>query len=125
MAAEQGIGTPDDLGTADGAVVLSYAQAVAKAQAVQVEARQPQPRHYGEGLKLNDVMDYYLDAQLAGKGSKYDSRRSWALHGTGSISTRLVTSLDADTLRKWHKAMAAKAPTRRGKEMDFDPADRE
>jgi integrase len=123
--AEQRIGTPDDNGAADGTVVMTYAQAIAQAQAVQVEARAPQPRHYGEGQTLNAVLATYLDDHLAGKGSEYDSRRFWARHGAETIGTKLVTSLDADTLRKWHKAMAAKAPTRRGKKMEFDPTNPE
>ncbi|KAF1717911.1 hypothetical protein CSC74_03115 [Pseudoxanthomonas yeongjuensis] len=121
----QRIGTPDDHATADGAVVLSYTQAVTMATSTQSEAREARPRHYTDGLTLNAIMVIYFEDHLAGKGSEYDSKRFWARHGETTIGTKLVTSLDADALRKWHKAMAAKAPTRRGKKMEFDPTNPE
>ena len=66
---ERRIGTPDDAGEPDGDVVLSYAQAVGRAQSVQVDDRRPAPRHYGDGLTLNQIMVDYIDEHLAGKGS--------------------------------------------------------
>lgn len=121
----QRIGTPDDQAPADGAVVLSYSHAVTLATTTQLDARESRPKHYSDGLTLNGVVDYYLDNQLEGKGSESDSRRSWKLHGAAGIGTKLVTAHSAESLRKWHKSLATKPPTNRGKLMAFDPADPE
>lgn len=118
------LGTPDDHAPADGAVVLTYAQAVALATKTQVEQRESAfPRHYGDGLTLNDIVDAYLDEHLAGRGSESISRQQWERHGRSSIGVRLLGSLDAPDLRKWHKAMTMKPPTIRGKVQEFDPND--
>ena len=117
------LGTPDDHAPADGSVVLTYAQAVALATTQQLEKREARPRHYSDGVTLNDVVDAYFDEHLAGKGSETISRQLWARHGHDAIGTKLVTALDAPDLRKWHKALAAKPPTVRGKAQAFDPAD--
>jgi integrase len=70
------------------------------------------------------VVNAYFEEHLAGRGSEYDSKRFWALHGADSIGKRLVAATDAPALRKWHRALAAKPPTRRGKvREDYDPAD--
>lgn len=121
--AEQRIGTPDDTGTPDGEIVITYAQAVSRAQAVQVEERKPLPRHLGDGLTLNAVMAEYIDEHLAGKGSQSITRLQHARHVEGSIGKKLVTALDAKQMRKWLRDMAGKAPTVRGKVQDFDPSD--
>ncbi len=119
--AEQRIGTADDQGDADGDVVLTYRQAVARSQNVQVEVRAPLPRHYADGLTLNKVMQDYIDEHLAGKGSEKVTRQQVARHIEDSIGKKLVTALDAKALRKWHRDMANKPPTNRGKVMPFDP----
>ncbi len=50
---KQRIGTADDGGVkADGEVVLTHKQAVAKAISLQLEERKPQPRHYGDGMTM-------------------------------------------------------------------------
>ena len=120
---EQRIGTPDDHADADGEVVLTYAQAVGLATTLQVEKREPRPKHYADGVTLNAVVDGYFEEHLAGKGSERNSTQQWNRHGRKSIGERLVTALDAPDLRRWHRGMAAKAPTVRGKVQDFDPAD--
>lgn len=120
----QRLGTPDDHAAADGAVVLSYAQAVRMATTTQLEARTARPKHYSNGLTLDAVMADYFDSHLAGKGSEKISRQSYRLHA-GTIGSKLVTVLTADALRKWHKAIANRAPTNRGKVMPFDPTDPE
>lgn len=121
----QRIGTPDDHAHADGQVVLSYAQAVPLATTIQVEERAPRPRHYRDGLTLHSVVSAYFDEHLAGKGSEKVARQSWARHGEHQIGAKLVTALDAPALRKWHKALAMKPPTIRGKVQPFDPSDPE
>lgn len=120
----QRLGTPDDQATADGAVVLSYAQAVRMATTTQLEARTARPKHYRDGLTLDAVMADYFDSHLAGKGSEKIARQSYRLHAD-SIGSKLVTALTSETLRKWHKAIAGRAPTNRGKVMPFDPSDPE
>lgn len=110
---EQRIGTPDDTLRPDGEIVLTYSQAVARAQAVQVDARQPEPRHYGDGLTLRAVLGYYFEQHLAGRGSETIARASIARHVSAALGDSLVTALDADALRHWHKAIANKPPARR------------
>jgi len=112
--AEQRLGTPDDNLRPDGDVVLTYNQAIARAQLVQVESRAaPAPRRYGDGLTLDAVLDYYLDEHLAGKGSEDITRGVLARHVRGGVGAKLVSALDADALRRWHKELALKAPARR------------
>lgn len=108
----QRIGTPDDHAAADGAVVLSYAQAVRMATTTQLEARAARPRHYADGQTLDSIMEAYFDGHLAGKGSEKVARQSYALH-SGAIGGKLVTALDAAALRKWHKGIAMRPPARR------------
>lgn len=121
--AKQRLGTPDDYAPADGAVVLSYAQAVSLATNIQVDKREARPRHYGDGLTLNGVVDAYIEEQLAGKGSEKISQQMWDRHGRQSIGARLLTALAAPDLRRWHKDMLKKPPTVRGKVQAYDPAD--
>lgn len=122
---KQRIGTPDDFTEADGEIVLTTKQAWAKAITAQLEERKPQPRHYGDGLTLNDVMEAYISEHLAGKGSQAITRQQHGRHVKDSIGTKLVAALDAKTLRKWLNAMAKTPPTVRGKVQEFDPTDPE
>jgi integrase len=133
--AEQRIGTPDDHAAADGAVVLSYAQAVKLATTMQLEDRQPLPRHYADGLTLNDVFDQYLEDRQVTPGGRFGrvmptstadvSRGTWNLRVRDGIGAKMVTALDAKALRKWHAALITHAPTCRGKKLDYDPTDPE
>lgn len=110
---KQRIGTADDHVKADGAVVLSHAQAVALAVSTQLAERQPAPRHYADGQTLNSVIAYYIEHQLAGKGSEAMTKLWVARHITDSIGAKLVTALDADALRRWHRQLASKPPAKR------------
>jgi integrase len=121
--AEERIGAPDDQADADGAVVLSYAQAVKAATTTQLGRRKPIARHYGDGLTINAVMQTYIDEHLQGRGSQAVTEQQHGRHIAGGIGKLLVTECDAPTLRKWHKAMAAKPRTIRGKVQDFDTTD--
>lgn len=121
---EQRIGTPDDHADADGSVVLSYGQAVKVATMTQVEQRTAAPRHYGQGLTLAAVMQSYIDGHLAGKGSQSVTQLQFDRHIRDDIGQKLVTQLDAPALRKWHKALADKPATIRGKVQPFDRSDR-
>ncbi len=115
------IGTPDDHAVADGEVVLTYAQAANKALATQVEQRTPAPRHYADGVTLNLVMEKYISDHLERKGSQDMTRQVWKRHIEDGIGKKLVTGLDDGDLRRWQKALIAKAPTIRGKVQPFDP----
>lgn len=133
--AEQRVGTPDDHAKADGDVVLTYAQAVKRAAAVQLEDRQPLPRHYADGVTLNKAFDDYIEQRQVTPGGRFNrvmpkstadmSMQVWTRHAREGIGAKLVTALDAKAMRKWHAGMAAIAPTVRGKVQDFDPTDPE
>lgn len=128
------LGVPDDFATADGEVVLSYSQAVRMATDSQLQQRQPAPRHYRDGETLNALVDRYIahrSVTPGGRTGRVMSKRSadattklWR-RNAGDIGERLVTALDAKTLRAWHRAIAASPPTARGHVMPFDPSDPE
>lgn len=132
---KQRIGTPDDAVAADGDVVLTYRDAVKRAVNLQLEDRQLLPRHYGDGLTLNEVFDEYLADRQVTPGGRLNrvmaattavvSEQAWGRHARAGIGTRLVTALDAKTLKAWHAKMATIAPTVRYKVQPFDPADPE
>ena len=131
----QRLGTPDDQAKADGDVVLSYGQAITLAQQVQVEKRQALPKHYADGLTLNDVVDAYLVGRQSEPGGRTGrvmpastakvSALSWGRYGHTKIGGQLVTSLDAKALRSWHAGIASQAVVNRGKVQPFDPRDAE
>lgn len=112
--AKQRIGIADDHVKADGQVVLSHAQAVTLAVTVKLAERKPEtPRHYADGRTLNDILDYYMDEHLAGRGSENITRLAINRHVRDGIGTKLVTALNADALRKWHKELVKKPPSKR------------
>lgn len=128
------IGTPDDHVKADGEVVLSHGQAVKLAVTMQLEAREPaRPRHYSDGLTLNDVFDKYIEDRKVTPGGRFNrvmaestadsTSDSWNRHLRDSIGKKLVTALDAAALRKWQSGIVNSPPTKRGKAMEFDPSD--
>jgi integrase len=129
------IGTPDDHVRADGEVVLTYAQAVERATSLQVEQRQPAPRHYSDGLTVNDVVDAYLTARTHTPGGRSNrvmaagtskvTRGAWRLYGSSGIGTKLVTAINAKALRDWHAGIVRMPPTNRGKALPFDPSNPE
>ncbi|MDR7098616.1 hypothetical protein J2X04_000963 [Lysobacter niabensis] len=129
------IGTADDHVKADGQVVLNHAQAVSLAVTTQLEERKPAPRHYSDGMTLNQVFDDYIKQRQTTPGGRFNrvlpqstalmSTQVWGRHARKGIGEKLVTALDAKALRKWHAGMAAVPPTVRGKAQKFDPADPE
>jgi len=126
---EQRIATANDHMDSDGDVVLSYAEAVRKVTDMQVANRSGNaPRHLRDGKTLNDVLDYYLTERLSGKGSESISRQFIDRHIRAGIGTKLVTALDTETIRGWHRGLAAKLPSRRraavgsGRKSEADPA---
>jgi integrase len=133
--AAQRLGIADDHAPADGDVVLSYTQAVKRATEAQVEKRAPAPKHYGDGLTLNQVVDSYLEGRQSTPGGRSGrvmpastakvSALSWGRYGRQSIGQQLVTAIDAKALRAWHTGIAGQAASIRGKAQAFDKADPE
>lgn len=132
---KQRIGTADDGGVkADGEVVLTHKQAVAKAISLQLEERKPQPRHYGDGMTMGKAVSNYLEQRQSTPGGRFNrvmpdstaamSRQAWKLHGA-SIADKLVTAMDAKTMRAWHAGIAKTAPRTRGRALPFDQSDPE
>jgi integrase len=129
---KQSIGTADDHMKADGDVVLTHKQAVERAVGAKLQERRvTAPRNYADGQTLNDVIEYYLGEQLVDKGSEMSTRLAVGRHIRDDIGVKLVTAIDADVLRKWHRGLTHKAPSRRhgaGKTSEhasFDPKDPE
>ncbi|MDG2518083.1 tyrosine-type recombinase/integrase [Lysobacter soli] len=132
---KQRVGTPDDAVKADGTIVLSYTQAVKLATTMQLDDRKPLPRHYSDGLSLNQVFDDYLEQRQVTPGGRFNrvmptstaqmSKQVWGRHARNDIGSRLVTALDAKAMRKWHAKMASVAPTVRGRTQEFDATDPE
>lgn len=130
--AEERIGTPDDFAEADGDVVLTYSQAVTRAQLSRAEARAPAPRHYGDGLTLNQVVEKYFEQRQLVPGGRQgrvmsatvarETSQLWA-RNCDPVGGKLVAALSSEALRKWHAGLALKAPTNRGKVMPFDAKD--
>lgn len=128
----QRIGTPDDNAEADGEIVLTYGQAVEKAQRVQVEARIPQPKHYGDGLTINQIVAGYLTDRTTHPGGRLNevmsdasaknTRQLWERH-SGRLGATLATAASAEQMKAWHAGIAKSAPTKRGKALEFDPQD--
>jgi integrase len=128
----QRIGTPDDYAHADGDVVLSYNQAVKRATTLQAEARAPAPRHYGDGVTLDNIVTAYLEARQTTPGGRQNrvmsednaktARQSWERYGQ-AIGKKLVTAIDAKALKTWHAQVAKTPPTKRGKVLPFDMTD--
>ncbi len=132
---KQRIGTADDHVRADGAVVLSHRQAVALAVSTQLSKRNPQPRHYGDGLTLNALFDAYLEARQTTPGGRTNrvmakttatvTRLAWGLYVRDSHGEKLVTAVTAGTLKTWHAKIVTLPPTNRGRALPYDPTDPE
>lgn len=120
---EQRIGTPDDHLDADNKIAFTYDQACALVRGVASETLSPAPKHYGDGLSINDCWQLYRDGHLANKASLRDADIFWRLHVQDSIGNKMVVATTADDYSAWLKALAVKPPTRRGKELPFDAKD--
>ncbi|MBF6024899.1 tyrosine-type recombinase/integrase [Lysobacter niastensis] len=67
-------------------------------------------------------METYFRTHLTGKGSEKVARLTYGRHA-GKFGTRLLSALTTDDLQRWHRDIATKPPTKRGKAMPFDPSD--
>lgn len=119
----QGIGFADDYERADGAAVLSYAQAVARASEYAKNQPVESPRYQGDGYSVNDAFEYYVRENRAAESSNKMARNHWRRHVEESLGRKPVRALTPEDLRRWHRALAEKPPTNRGKVMPFDPKD--
>ncbi|MFC4253188.1 tyrosine-type recombinase/integrase [Sinimarinibacterium flocculans] len=124
------VGQADDHIDADGKVTLTYTQAVDRVREVAAGKSVSAPRHYGDGVVLNDVIDAYLSARQTIPGGRQNrvmsegnaklTRQSWDRYGA-TIGQMPVTAIDTKTLQTWHAGIAKAPPTKRGKVMSFNP----
>ena len=123
----ESIGVADDLSDADGAIILDYWQAQAKARARMTERAKPA----NGSLTVQGAVEQYLEwLETSGKRS-YESRRraeAFIYPGLGVIE---CDGLNAEMLRKWHSGIAKEgarlrtAPGEAQQYADFDRHDDE
>lgn len=123
---EQRIGAADDYQDADGVAVLTYRQAIKRAQAVADGVDVRAPKHHADGLTVGDCVSLYVSERLAPRAGKAASG-FFATHGAPIAGIR-VRALRAEHLRRWHAGMATSPPMIRGpsgtrKALPFDPSD--
>lgn len=112
--AQTRLGTADDYSEADGAEVLTYAQAQAKAQEW-FDRRAHESQMVKDGailrrgpLTVARAMEAYLDAMDSqGKKSAADARKRVALHIVPALGELAVEELTRIRLEKWRDALAA------------------
>jgi len=108
------LGTADDRAPADGEAVLSYRQALDKAQAwCDVEERKAKgiaPRE-PESYTVAQCMAEYLDWYAAHRKALSTTRHVVDAHILPAFGKWQVSSLTARQIREWHQALA-KAPAR-------------
>ncbi len=107
------LGSADDYMDADGRDTLSFAQAQDAAVAwFRTLALGPAPEPEPARVTVRQAVDLYL-ADYAARGGK--ARRyvetTFAAHVLPRLGNRLVADLTAETIRRWHHALAA-APAR-------------
>jgi len=116
---EERLGRADDILPADGADVLDFRQAQAKAVAWAARARRiaagleaapdkGPAKHYTVG---EAVADYLADMQLRGARSHSTTRTAAHAHILPALGTLPVARLTRDKVRAWHRALSA-APAR-------------
>jgi len=94
-------GVADDNADADGASVLSFAQAQAAALAHKPQARGP--------LTVRQAVEAHLE-QLQGRGSARDSKARANAHIYPQLGDVKVEALTTAELRAWHAGLAKIAP---------------
>ncbi len=130
--AEQRIGAVDDYQEADGVAVLTYRQALKRAQEVADGVQVHAPRHHADGWTIADCVAFYVAERLstqAGKSERAGKAAAgfFATHG-GPIADVRVRTLRAEQLRRWHAGIATSPPMIRGpggsrQPLPFDPTD--
>lgn len=116
----QTIGTADDARRQpDGETVLSFEQAVRKAQewcedqARKANGLDPKDR---EPYTVERAMADYLEWMRSNTKAPHQAEQVSRTHVLPKLGSREVSDLDAGTLRKWHKGIADSPPMRRSTE---------
>lgn len=113
---EQRLGAADDAMDADGAVTLSYSQAVKGAQAQAAGGGKAAPRFYGDGMTVGAALDEYLTWRKADRpdsSANKTDEHAFNRHVRPKFGTRTVASLGGAELREWLAALAKTPPTNR------------
>lgn len=120
---EERLGRADDVLPANGADVLSYSQAQAKAKAWADRQRRVAAGLEAEPVKepvklytvADAVADYLADMQARGARSVDDARTSADAFIVPTLGTMPVAHLVRDRVKAWHRALADALPRRRCK----------
>lgn len=110
------LGSADDLLEADGRDTLTFAQAQDAAAAwfrtLALGAAAPEPEPEPVRFTVREAVELYLADYVArgGKARRY-VETTFAAHVLPRLGNRLVADLTAETIRRWHHALAA-APAR-------------
>ena len=128
---EERLGRADDTLPADGADVLDFRQAQAKAVAWAARARRVAAGLEPEVAKgpakpytvADAVADYLADMKARGARSFGTSTTATKAHIIPALGNVAVPRLTRDKVRTWHRALATAAVRRRGKPQETDPTD--
>jgi integrase len=115
------LGRADDDAPADGARVLNYEQAEAKARAM-VDV----PTNRVHRLTVKGALDRYVEYKRSLGQNVYDILSRGRVHILPELGDRVVSELSAEVLRRWLATLAAAPAQRRprGGELQFRPAPR-
>ena len=128
---EEKLGRADDTLPADGADVLDFRQAQAKAVGWASRARRvaagleaaPAKGPVKPYTVADAVADYLADMQARGARSLPTTRTATKAHIIPALGTVSVTRLTRDQVRTWHRALSTTPARRRGKPVQADAAD--
>jgi integrase len=108
------IGVADDFSDADGAAVLSFAQAQDKARAHMVRRAKSAAGVAGP-LTVRAALESYLQILESHGKSATDTRHRAVAHIYPTLGNIEVATLSTDLLRKWHAGLAKALPRARTK----------
>lgn len=128
---EEKLGRADDTLPANGADVLEFRQAQAKAVAWASRARRVAAGLEAEPAKglakpytvADAVADYLADMQARGARSLPTTRTATAAHIVPALGSTPVNRLTRDKVRAWHRALSTAPARGRGGPRPVDPAD--
>ena len=128
---EERLGRADDTLPADGADVLDFRQAQAKAVAWASRGRRVAAGLEAEPAKepvkaytvADAIADYLADMEARGALSFSTTRITAKAHILPAMATVALSSLTRERIRAWHRGLAAGAVRRRGKHVEADALD--
>lgn len=128
---EERLGRADDASPADGAGVLDFRQAQAKALVWAARVRRIAAGLDADPGKIpaqpytveEAVADYLADMKARGARSVGTTTTAAKAHIIPTLGTLPVARLTRDKVRAWHRALATAPVRRRGKATEADPAD--